>query len=394
MALENVSQSADTGPMQRFAALGRAHAGERSECHLLLYDTLSGRWIAGAGERFGEFPRRGWGGERRVDFCAAPDLWLDEVVSAPTFAPITPLWPQALQSDDPQFGELAQVLAAVRGKRVVLLRNRGNRGDGVIHMGARRLLSAVGLDYVDIHQPEAPNTIDAEVLLVVAGGAFCRTTHSIVSVIERYAPTVTQVIILPASFDVSCGEVRRFARSWDQRFTVFCRERRSFEALRALPVRAESLLLSHDLAFCADLQPWAERPATGSVAIVRRDREAVFDRRPLDMGGRDISRGSDAEAEILLDYVARFAVVHTDRTHAAITAAMMGRDVWLYRNAYFKNQAIFEHSLSRMPNVRFVGKQAFSLRQCGAALYTHYVQRNAYLLRKRWRDWKASKSAA
>jgi exopolysaccharide biosynthesis predicted pyruvyltransferase EpsI len=300
----------------------------------------------------------------------------------------------ALQADAPRFEELTETLARVRGQRLVLLRNRGNRGDGVIHLGARRLLHALGLEYVDIHQPEAPRTIDADVLLVVAGGAFCRTTHSIVSVIERYAPTVQRVIILPASFDLSCGEVRRFARSWDERFTVFCREQRSFAALRALPARAQALMLSHDLAFCADLQPWAERPAAGSVAIVRRDREAVFDRRPLDMGGRDISRGSDAEAEVLLDYVARFAVVHTDRTHAAITAAMMGRDVWLYRNAYFKNEAIFEHSLSRMPNVRFVGKQAFSLRQCGAALYTHYVQRNAYLLRKRWREWKAGRSAA
>lgn len=299
-----------------------------------------------------------------------------------------------MQADAPRFKELAHALAGVRGQRLVLLRNRGNRGDGVIHLGAQRLLHALGLEYRDIHQPDAPQAIEADVLLVVAGGAFCRTTHSIVALIERYAPTVQHVIILPASFDVSCGEVRRFARSWDERFTVFCREQRSFEALRALPVRAQGLMLSHDLAFCADLQPWAERPAEGSVAIVRRDREAVFDRRPLDIGGRDISRGSDAEAEILLDYVARFAVVHTDRTHAAITAAMMGREVWLYRNAYFKNQAIFEHSLSRMPNVRFVGKQAFSLRQCGAALYTHYVQRNAWRLRKRWREWRGRRVAA
>jgi exopolysaccharide biosynthesis predicted pyruvyltransferase EpsI len=274
---------------------------------------------------------------------------------------------------------------AIRGKRIVLLLNRGNRGDGVIHMGGRRFLKSLGLTWQEIHQPDAPPSISADVLLVIAGGAFCRYTHSIVSVIKRYEGQVKQVIILPASFDLRCSEVRRFAGTWSEKYTVFCRERRSFDALKRANARPKSLLLAHDLAFWADLRPWAVRSHDGTVGIFRRDREAVFERRPIQFSGKDISRGSDSEPELLLDYVSRFSVIHTDRTHAAITGAMMGREVWLYRNAYFKNQAIHEHSLSHLPNVHFVGKQPFSLRQFGAALYTHYVQRNAYHLRRKWR---------
>ena len=53
----------------------------------------------------------------------------------------------------------------------------------------------------------------------------------------------------------------------------------------------------------------------------------------------------------------------TDRCHGAITAAMMGRNVVFYRNSYFKNQAIYDHSLAGMPHVRFIKRTPFSLAQ-------------------------------
>lgn len=288
---------------------------------------------------------------------------------------------------------LSRVLAPLSGKKVVLLVNRGNRGDGVIHMGGRELLRSLGLKWEEIYQPNAPVSVAADALLVFGNGAFCRSTHSMVGLIGRYSGQVGQVIILPASFDLRCTAVRRFALSWDRRFVVFCRERRSFDALGAASVSPAQLLLSHDLAFHADLRHWATRPGNGTVGIFRRDGEAVFDRRPRGLPGTDISRGPDSEPEVLLDYVARYAVVHTDRTHAAITAAMMGREVWLYRNSYFKNQAIFEHSLFRWPRVHFVGQQPFSFRQFGAALYYHYLQRNAFRMRRSYRRWKACRQA-
>ena len=47
----------------------------------------------------------------------------------------------------------------------------------------------------------------------------------------------------------------------------------------------------------------------------------------------------------------------------------MGRNVVLYRNAYFKNQAIYEHSLAQLPHVRFVERTPFSFRQFSRAMY-------------------------
>jgi|GEM_PF-1165999 Glycosyltransferases involved in cell wall biogenesis len=289
---------------------------------------------------------------------------------------------------------LVSVLGALRGKRVIALFNRGNRGDGVIHMGGRRLFGALGLEWTEIREAEAPRKVHGDALLVFGCGAFCHGTHTLVDVVERYASQVGEVVILPASFDLTCGRVRRFLRTWDERFVVFCRERRSFAAVTAARPRARQVLLSHDLAFWADLREWAQRTHAGVGAVFRRDAEAVFDRRPRIAEALDVSRGPDTQPEALLDFVARHAVIHTDRTHAAITGAMMGREVWFYRNAYFKNEAIHEHSLAHLPHVRFVGKQPFSLRQCGRTLYAHHVQRNIWRARAKLATLRRRRSAA
>ncbi len=307
--------------------------------------------------------------------------------SAP--APALAISPSVVPCDD----ALLAVLRSLRGKRIVVLFNRGNRGDGVIHLGGRRLLAALDLQWTEIREAEAPETIEGDVLVVFGCGAFCRGTHTMVDVVERYARQVTEVVILPASFDLECGRVREFLRAWDERYVVFCRERRSFVAVNAMRTRAKQVLLSHDIAFWMDVRAWAERPHAGVGAVFRRDAEAVFDRRPQIAGALDVSRGPDTQPEVLLDFVARHAVIHTDRTHAAITGAMMGREVWFYRNAYFKNEAIHEHSLAHLPNVRFVGKQPFSWRQCGRTLYAHHVQRNAWRVRAKLTAIRQRRSA-
>jgi glycosyltransferase involved in cell wall biosynthesis/exopolysaccharide biosynthesis predicted pyruvyltransferase EpsI len=293
--------------------------------------------------------------------------------------------------------ELAQQLVAEllawRGKRIAVLFNQGNRGDGVIHLGGRRLLKTLGLEGQEFHQSTAPATITADVLLVFGGGAFCREVHTVVSLVEHYATQVPRVIILPASFDLRSERVRRFVQSWSDNYTVFTREQRSFAALRSARPDLAKIFLCYDLAFWADLHSWAERPHSGTAGIFRRDAEAVFDRRPLHLEGRDISRGPDSEPEGLLNYVSRFSTIYTDRAHAAITAAMMGREVHLYRNGYFKNEALYEHSLSHLPHVSFVGKQPFSYRQCAEVLFTYHVRRNAYRARRRWRQTMGRASA-
>lgn len=267
-------------------------------------------------------------------------------------------------------GALAKVLAEFRGRDVVALLNRGNRGDGVIHLGGRRLLASLDVACREFHETDDLSEMRGDVLLIYGAGALSKGTHSLPRLLTEVAPRFEEVVILPSSFDLAEASVRAFADTWDRKYTVFCRELVSFDALRQAAVKPKALLLGHDLAFHADLSEWAARPAAGRAGIFRRDNEAAYGRLPRHLEVCiDASHGTDREPERLLDFVARFAEIHTDRCHGAITGAIMGRKVFFYRNSYFKNQAIYDHSLAAMPNVQFVRRTPFSPVQFMRAMY-------------------------
>jgi exopolysaccharide biosynthesis predicted pyruvyltransferase EpsI len=267
-------------------------------------------------------------------------------------------------------GSLISFLETFRANHVTVLHDRGNRGDGIAHLGGRRLLDSLGIKRREVHQENAPlDLIKGEVLLVHGGGAMCRANHSLVGVLERMSRNFQRIVILPATFDLECGAVRKFARAWDQRYTIFCRELVSYDALKEFGIDQRLLMLGHDLSLHADVSAWEKRPHAGSWGIFRQDAEASFGRLPPGIQSVDAARGSHREPERLLDFIARFSELHTDRCHAAIAAAMMGRRVVLYPNNFFKNQAIYEHSLAQFPNIVFARKQPFSFRQFVRATY-------------------------
>jgi exopolysaccharide biosynthesis predicted pyruvyltransferase EpsI len=59
-------------------------------------------------------------------------------------------------------------------------------------------------------------------------------------------------------------------------------------------------------------------------------------------------------AEYFLRTIDHFDSVRTDRLHVAVAGALLGKDVEIYPNSYYKNRAMYEFSLSRYAHVRFV----------------------------------------
>jgi len=267
-------------------------------------------------------------------------------------------------------GALAQLLTGFRGRDIVALLNRGNRGDGVIHLGGRQFMAGLGITCREFHEKDDLSRMQGDVLLIYGAGAMSRGTNSLPRLLVSIAPRFPTIVILPSSFDLTEPRVRAFAETWDDKYHVFCRELVSFDALRQAGATPKTLLLGHDLAFHADVKAWATRPGNGRAGLFRRDIEAAFGRLPRDFDVcEDASYGTEREPERLLDFVARFAEIHTDRCHGAILGAMMGRQVVFYRNSYFKNQAIYDHSLASMAHVRFVNRTPFSIAQFTRAMY-------------------------
>lgn len=267
-------------------------------------------------------------------------------------------------------GALAKLLRDMRGRDMVALLNRGNRGDGVIHLGGRQLMASLGISCREFSETGDLSNMAGDVLLIYGAGAMTRATHSLPRLLMSIAPRFKEIVILPSSFDLGEPRVQAFAESWTDKYTVFCRELVSFDQLRQANLKPKAILLGHDLAFHADLSTWARRPPHGRAGLFRHDNEAAYGWLPRNFEViEDASHGTEREPERLLDFVSRFEEIHTDRLHGAIIGAMMGRRVVLYRNNYFKNQAVYDHSLAGMPNVSFVKRTPFSFVQFSRAIY-------------------------
>lgn len=267
-------------------------------------------------------------------------------------------------------GALVSALEQWRGKEFVMLLNRGTRSDGLGHLGCRTLLRHRGLPWREAYEDENVGALRGDVLLVHGASALSRRGSPLLKRLNAMAPRFAHIVILPATFDLSVPRVQRFVESWTAKYIVFCREIVSFDALASAGARPGSLQLGHDLAFHVDYSLWGARPAMGRAGVFRRDKEAAYNRLPSDVDvAQDAAQGTEREPERMLDYLSRFEKIYTDRSHAAIAAAMMGRSVVFFRNNFFKNQAIYEHSLAQLSHVSFSDPTPFSMEQFARAIY-------------------------
>jgi hypothetical protein len=267
-------------------------------------------------------------------------------------------------------GALARQLSNYRGQTLATLSANGDRGDALVHRGADEFFRTMGATIRDYRITDDLSQMHGDVLLIFGAGTLMRRKNPLLRQLAWITPRFAEVVLLPSSYDLDHPRVRSFARSWDQRYTVFCRELISFDSLRPPRVKPKAILLGHDLAFHVDVRPWAEKRASGRAGIFRHDEEAASGGFPRDLDDyNDVALGSDRDPDPMLDYIARHAEIHTDRCHVAIAAAMMRRTVVFYQNSYFKNRAIYDHSLAGQPHVTFVNRAPFSLKQYLRAAY-------------------------
>lgn len=267
-------------------------------------------------------------------------------------------------------GALSRLLSSYRNHAIATLSVTGDRGDALVHRGANEFFRAIGVTCRDYRDTDDLSQLHGDVLLIYGAGTWVRRKNQLVRQLSWVLPRFAEVVLLPSSFELEHPRIRSFVRSWNERYTVFCRELVSFDSLRPPQAKPKALLLGHDLAFHADLRSWAERRASGRAGVFRRDDEAASGGFPRDLDDySDVALGSDHDPDPMLDYIARYAEIHTDRCHVAIAAAMMRRRVVFYQNRYFKNRAIYDHSLAGQSHVTFVNRNPFSLKQYLRAAY-------------------------
>jgi exopolysaccharide biosynthesis predicted pyruvyltransferase EpsI len=184
-----------------------------------------------------------------------------------------------------------------------------------------------------------------------------------------------RVIILPSSFD----NVPELVAIMDERFVVFCREKKSYDYLVGANTKAK-IILDHDMALRITNNIFKQRPRPArklkrmaaklakrtarlpkNVRLFRTDRESAGKyATDMDLSGtlswfsRFESRDNiDFAAKTMLETLAKFDNVETDRLHVGIAAVLTGADVLLFDNSYGKVGGVYNRSLCDLPNVQF-----------------------------------------
>ena len=244
--------------------------------------------------------------------------------------------------------------------------NPGNAGDGMIAKATFDFFDASHLPY-DVYDSGYPKHV-----VYGGGGIWLNQYKASYSKPLSIFKNADRVVVLPSSVHEDC---RDFIDQLDSRFTVFCREQKTYQLLLQENTGAK-IILDHDMALrmtpaamggSLSCQPrWARKVSkaaevllsVGNVAcLMRTDNE----KNNLIQGDYDLSncvgstyldpRDADAAAKFMLAAVDVFSVVVTDRLHVGIAALLMGKQVYLLDNSYGKLSGVYQHSLRQCGNV-------------------------------------------
>jgi exopolysaccharide biosynthesis predicted pyruvyltransferase EpsI len=268
--------------------------------------------------------------------------------------------------------------------------NPGNAGDSLIAVATEHLFRKEGINFLRIRDA---NSFDSKGKFVCYSGGGNLVSHysHATSFLEKHHDSAARLVILPHTIEGNEDLLEKFS----SRVTIICRELVSYAHCRAAASRAE-VFAADDVALSLDTQyvsgwqlissalaapraylsyrrifrDFAKEIQLESVLVAWRgdceqhpsrieppqaDLSKMFNFKAI--GGKGSPRSLHVlrlSAYFFLRSIDRFSHVRTDRLHLAIAAALLGKDVELYSNDYFKNRAVYDFSLKSFPKIRFV----------------------------------------
>jgi len=285
---------------------------------------------------------------------------------------------------------LEPVLARLAAAHATVLYHAvpGNAGDSAINCAAYQLLERHGIAFEPVGDDVAVERTRGRLLVCAGGGNLVPLYDDVRRFLARHHAGCRELVVLPATIRGHADLLAELGPN----VTLLCRDQPSLEHVRAAAPGVQ-VLAAHDLVLHLDvaaLRRQARRrflPLVSSFAQARRNlrrrwRGLRYDRRnracagelfafrtDREVGAGQVVPGANFDASIeyisddmspalaleatwrLLDFLGRYRVVHTDRLHVAILAALLGKAVRLHDNSYGKNRVVYEQSLRHFPGV-------------------------------------------
>lgn len=244
--------------------------------------------------------------------------------------------------------------------------NPGNMGDCLIAKATYDFFDHNNLSY------RVYSGMCADTIVYGGGGIWVKNLYA--KSYTKFLAVMKQakkVVILPCSV----SECQDLVDILNERFVVFCRDKRTYDYLEAQKTKAK-ILMSHDMALRmtdnalqGEVHASYERYQSllsmnetlsklGRVAyFFRNDVEQKYNfSSDFDLSAQIGSKKMGKEevsyaAKVMLSAVDMFDVIVTDRLHVGIAATLMGKEVYLFDNSYGKLSGVYKNSLFSRSNV-------------------------------------------
>jgi exopolysaccharide biosynthesis predicted pyruvyltransferase EpsI len=255
--------------------------------------------------------------------------------------------------------ELWHLFRLYQDRPFVFVRPGGNAGDELIYLGAEKLAKLAGIDLcnmpIDDFLTSKPGR-DSVIYIHGGGGYNPFWSGKVMLALERAVGHRGVVIQGPQTYwnDLQFLRervVKPLATIRCERLVMMAREGVSYRTMEEVLPAGVELLLDHDTALNlqdADLEPFFPRHKPGyRYYAIRGDKEAkdIFPREYFSIWFDPVSpRTRRFDRWIRLHAGARELI--TNRLHSAICGSILGTPTTLLSNSYFKNRAVWEHSLA------------------------------------------------
>lgn len=268
------------------------------------------------------------------------------------------------------------------------LPNYGNLGDGFIATATYVLFDKNKLNYTILKQPSESNTN----IVFGGGGYFCGLYpyKHIKELLNN--KQLKNIVFLPNTF-YNCDDLISL---FDERFTIFCRDERSYNYVQSFKTKAK-IYLAHDMAFswqernlkllkkepedaiplgkrytlwnyiyplCKNIQNIKVGKQTYKVSyLLREDKEQVNGQKnpgcSFDLSGAYLGNFMHKPTTYWLLRLFRSTIqcsdiIVTNRLHISIMASKLGKEVILLDNSYGKVLSIWQMSMQDIKNVHLI----------------------------------------
>ena len=205
-------------------------------------------------------------------------------------------------------------------------------------------------------------------VILIRGGAYLNDIwgeYNILRNILLCNPNL-DIILAPHSFYSVTDKLREILKYTSCNTHVFCREKHSYNLISSMDLPSNvKIYLSHDTALYLNASDFTIKKREDPYVLVapRKDREGVVSWSTQNFPKKVRVLFGDIEGvknfASWVDIIGNSRKVYTDRLHVAIMSAILEKETFLYPNSYYKNKGVYEFSLCKFPNVRYVDSYEF-----------------------------------